>query len=269
MTTRRERLENKLQKRLDWAAARAQAADREFEKADLREEKSGIPFGQPILVGHHSERRHRNAIRRADSAMRRSIEHSDMSRHHAAKADGIERQLNNSIFSDDPDALEQLEAKIAKLEREREVNNAVNKIIRRKPKEQRTEAKIAELCALGISEATADKLFEPDFCGRVGIPSYVNQNLGSRIKAAKDRLTTIKRRQERTEAAESNGGVSIEGGDYVSITFAEKPEREILNALGTAGFRWGNGSWSGRREAIPACVAELIEGEPCSEPIPQ
>lgn len=32
------------------------------------------PMGEPIKVGHHSERRHRSAIARADAAMRRSIE---------------------------------------------------------------------------------------------------------------------------------------------------------------------------------------------------
>ena len=47
------------------AEKRSAEAQRRFEASDLREEKSGIPFGQPILVGHHSERKHRNAIERA------------------------------------------------------------------------------------------------------------------------------------------------------------------------------------------------------------
>lgn len=47
----------------------------------------------------------------------------------------------------------------------------------------------------------------------------------------------------------------IEGsGDYVRVTFAEKPDREILKQLKAAGFRWGGGSWSGRRDALPASV---------------
>ena len=76
--TRRERLERKLEKRIEWAEARKSAAAMEFSRADLSEEKSGIPFGQPILVGHHSERRHRRVIERADHAMRRSVENADM-----------------------------------------------------------------------------------------------------------------------------------------------------------------------------------------------
>ena len=31
---------------------------------------AGIPAGQPILVGHHSERRHRRALERSDTNMR-------------------------------------------------------------------------------------------------------------------------------------------------------------------------------------------------------
>jgi hypothetical protein len=69
--------------RLERAADRAEALD--DRAARLAREAAGhsdrahaataqIPFGQPILVGHHSERRHRAAIARSDSAMRRSIE---------------------------------------------------------------------------------------------------------------------------------------------------------------------------------------------------
>ncbi|MBX2987796.1 MAG: DUF3560 domain-containing protein [Bdellovibrionaceae bacterium] len=38
---------------------------------------SAIPLGQPILVGHHSERRHRRDIERIDQNMRKSVEESD------------------------------------------------------------------------------------------------------------------------------------------------------------------------------------------------
>jgi hypothetical protein len=59
--------------RYDDLAARAQArSDAAYETA--RSIGSGIPFGQPILVGHHSERGHRAALRRIDRNMRRSID---------------------------------------------------------------------------------------------------------------------------------------------------------------------------------------------------
>lgn len=57
-----------------------------FDRADLREEKSGIPLGQPILVGHHSERRHRRAIERADNAMRKACEETDKAKYFEGRA---------------------------------------------------------------------------------------------------------------------------------------------------------------------------------------
>jgi hypothetical protein len=255
MSTRRERLERKLDKRLEWAESRKEKASSAAKRGDLSEEKSGIPLGQPILVGHHSEKRHRRALKRANNAMRQAHEHYEMSKHHEQKAKGLERQLSNTIFSDDENAVEALEAKIARLEAERKQNNAVNQVIRRKPKNERTPAKIAALVALGLSESTAAKLFESDFCGRIGIPSYVNQNLGGRIKAARDRIATIQRQNEKRERVEaSENGIIIEGGDWVSVTFAEKPDRGILSALKAAGFRWGRGSWTGQRENLPECL---------------
>jgi len=259
--TRRERLERKLEKRIKWAEARKSAAAMEFSRADLSEKKSGIPFGQPILVGHHSERRHRLAIERADNAMRRSVENADMAQHHAGAAAGLRSQLDRSIFSDDPDAVEALEAKIAKMEAERELNNRINAIVRQKPRAVATPDKIMSLVALGMSEPTANKLFENQYGLGVGIPSYVNANIGGRITEARKRVEEIKARKQRQQAAENaSGGVLITGaGDYVSITFAEKPEREILNDLKSAGFYWGRGCWSGLRDNIPASVTGMTE----------
>lgn len=251
--TRRERLERKLEKRLEWAASRKAKAEQRFTNA--HNATAGIPMGQPILVGHHSEKRHRAALERSDSNMRAACESSDMAEHHTSKAAGIERQLRNTIFSDDDNAIEELEAKIANLESQRDTNNAINKIVRAKPKNELTDDKLAKLTALGLKESTARQVFVPDFAGRIGIASYVNQNLGGVIGNAKKRIEDIKRRQERSQAAESNGGVAIEGtGEWVSVTFAEKPDRDVLNALKDAGFRWGGGSWSGKRSDLPECV---------------
>ena len=46
--------------------------------------------------------------------------------------------------------------------------------------------------------------------------------------------------------------------EYVTVTFAEKPEYGIIRDLKSAGFHWGGGSWHGRREALPESVTELL-----------
>jgi hypothetical protein len=91
--------------------------------------------------------------------------------------------------------------------------------------------------------------------------SYTITNLGATIRTDKKRIEEVKRRQARAQRAEAAGGVTVDGkGDFVTVTFSEKPSRATLDALKAAGFHWGGGSWSGRRDALPACVAQEGEG---------
>jgi hypothetical protein len=82
-----------------------------------------IPFGQPILVGHHSERRHRNAIDKIGANMRKSIELDKTAEYYANKAENI----SNAISSDDPDAVTKLQTKLAELEKLQEEMKKINK----------------------------------------------------------------------------------------------------------------------------------------------
>ncbi|MGI5255672.1 DUF3560 domain-containing protein [Actinacidiphila glaucinigra] len=58
------------------AAGRAAAAS-DAAYAGVRRIADGIPFGQPILVGHHSEGRARRDVKRMDDGMRKSVEQGD------------------------------------------------------------------------------------------------------------------------------------------------------------------------------------------------
>lgn len=46
-----------------------------------------IPFGQPILIGHHSEARHRRAIDKSWNAMGKSVELSNKAKEYDSKAE--------------------------------------------------------------------------------------------------------------------------------------------------------------------------------------
>jgi hypothetical protein len=61
---RRQRLEDAARKANAEAARRLDTA---------HEIGSHIPFGQPIMVGHHSEKRHRGDIERIDNNMRKGV----------------------------------------------------------------------------------------------------------------------------------------------------------------------------------------------------
>ncbi len=243
---RRERLERKLEKRREWAAGRKRLADSSFKRAIAA--TAMIPMGQPILIGHHSEGRHRAAIARSDSAMGKMVESMNMAEHHVSKAAGLEAQLDSSIFSDDPDAIEQLEAKVDRLEAERERIKAINKAIRSgagwearisPPLSEDERADLVSLARFGSSS-------------KPGYPPYKLQNLGGVIRNAKQRVEDVKRRNARAAEAEANGGQVVKiHGDYASVTFAEKPARSVLESLKAAGFHWSGGSWHGKADQLP------------------
>ena len=73
-----------------------------------------IPFGQPILVGHHSERRHRRDASRIGAlhtkAHEARTEAADLARRAAVVGTA-------GISSDDPDAIAKLEAELIELRR--------------------------------------------------------------------------------------------------------------------------------------------------------
>lgn len=252
--TRRERLEAKIEKRREWAQARERDAERQFEAAhNLTKD---IPLGQPILIGHHSEKGHRATIARSHANMDKGCESVAMAKHHESKAKGLERQLDNCIFSDDENAVEAIEAKVAVLEAKRERMkriNAAHKAFLKKP-ESLDKADLTD------EEKQAIRNYKPAYSWEPHpFPPYSFTNLGGNIRRYKERIKHVKIRAERAQKAEAAGGVVIEGtGEYIRVTFSEKPDREILNALRGAGFRWGGGSWTGARVSLPESVRSLV-----------
>jgi hypothetical protein len=231
---------------------------------------SVIPFGQPILVGHHSEGRDRNYRNHAWNKMGAAVAQQKLAEHHESKAKNLESALDRTIFSDDDNAVEAIEARIAQHEAQREQMKKINSMYRK--------GDAAGLAALGIDleNLKAKLVAAGPWFGKAPHMPYEMSNLGGRIQADKKRLEAIKAQQSRqAEAAATENGVVIKHfgsgiTSYSSVTFAEKPERPILNALRDAQYTWGGGRWCGPTENLPACVAELVEApEPEPEQAPR
>jgi hypothetical protein len=261
--TRRERLEARLQKRQEWAAGRERKSAQAFDAS--RKATEGIPFGQPILVGHHSEGHHRRAVEKSWNKLGQGVEHAKMAEHHDAKAGGIAHALDSSIFSDDPDAIEAIEARIVSLEKQREDARKIGAAWRKAKKPKSTDSegwkRVAEILgwtdgAVALIKARRDCASEEGFLNRGPVPSYVLSNLGGNISRLKKRVEHIKILQSRAARAEAApGGICIATrDDYAQITFADKPERATIEALKAAGFHWSGGSWFGSASKIPAEV---------------
>jgi len=200
-----ERFQNLAQKH---QVASAQAMQRSDALSDV------IPFGQPILVGHHSERRHRKDIDRIQKGMRDSIEHADKAEYYAQKAEKL--QESTVISSDDPEAVKKLKEKLSKLEELRERIKAENKEARKQ--------------------------------GRDPSPAYVLSNLGQNIRSVKQRIKAEQARTAIPEIDETINDIRIQVDkveNRVKMFFPEKPSAEIRTELKRNGFRWSprNGCW--------------------------
>lgn len=110
-----ERKEKKLERYLE-LSQKANKRSKEYLKKHDKIANT-IPFGQPILVGHHSESRYRNDIKKMDNDIRKSIAEDKKANYYEDKIKSIES--NTSISSDDPNVIKKLEQKIVRLEEQK------------------------------------------------------------------------------------------------------------------------------------------------------
>ncbi|KFF42167.1 conjugal transfer protein TraC [Pseudomonas sp. BRG-100] len=229
---RRERYE-------DRAASASQASDSNYQKA--RDMASLIPFGQPILVGHHSERRDRNYRGKIHTTFGKSFALQDKANHYARKAETVG---TGGISSDDPDAVTKLTEKLAGLERSQVRMKAANKIIR---SSQTTEGKIMALVALGFSESGAAQVLEKDFAGRVGFPAYALSNNSAVIRSTQQRIKQLVANQQRAPVERKGNGYTYREDteeNRVMFVFHAKPDPEareqIRLVMHDHGFKWSS-----------------------------
>jgi hypothetical protein len=248
--------------------ARIQRFRDRAEKARAKSEglyKSGmdalrvIPLGQPILIGHHSEKADRSYRNRAFVKLDKASAESEKAQYYEGKAHSAES--NHSISSDDPDAVEKLRARIEKAESLQSRMVAANKIVR-KFKADKHNGTLA-LEQEGFAAGTAAHLFEPDFMGRLGFPDYALQNNNANIRRMKERLATLERSSAaETTEIERNGIRIIENAEENSIqlVFPGKPDVSVRTLLKRNGFRWSptNGAWQRHLNSAGKYAAQRI-----------
>lgn len=158
--------------------------------------------------------------------------------------DKIRSVGTGGISSDDPQAVEKLEAKLAALEKHQELMKAANVAIRMKDP-AKGDAKLAEL---GYTPEDIAKLRAPDFCGRIGYPAYALQNNNANIRRIRGRIAELKKRTENTpEGWEFDGGrvVVNTAENRLQVIFDGKPDADVRTELKGEGFRWApsQGAW--------------------------
>ena len=238
LARRKERLEDRAER------ARAKA-DGEFARS--QEAVRHIPLGQPILRGHHSERRHRRDLERSHAAMDRALEQSKRAEELEYRAS---RVGTGGISSDDPEAGTKLEAELEKLEARRELMKRVNREYRKGgweavtglSDEVRERLKVASLRALGGKESP--------------FPGYALRNLGANIRRVRGRIEELARSAEEPERETVTGpGYTIEhckAENRIRFVFDSKPDEETRALLKGEAFRWARSIGAWQRKATPA-----------------
>lgn len=183
MSTYRERREARAERLEGWAAGRDAKAEAAFTRA--HDMASVIPFGQPILTDHYSAGRDRRYRDRIGRTMDASIEHAEKARSMASRAATIKDQLAGSIYSDDPDAIEALRARIAGLEAERDRIKAYNATCRKGAPDQSllTDAERRDLATV--------LRYAPHQSKGGAFPGYKLSNLNGNLNRNRKRLAEL------------------------------------------------------------------------------
>jgi len=238
------RYEERKQARIDYYNAQAAKATQRSnalatESIDMI---SMIPPGQPILVGHHSESRHRNHLERADNKMRKSFEESGKADYYAHKAEAAES--NTAISSDDPEAVTKLETQLATLEENQSYMKRANAYYRKHGTMKGYEG-IAVDKAVAIDEEIKNGY---SWCQQP-YPSYKLQNNNANIRRIRQRIESLKKRRALSPDSgwEFDGGRVVMNVEYnrIQIFFDSKPDEDVRKELKRWGFKWAPslGTW--------------------------
>lgn len=238
--------EERKQARIDRLNKKAEKASKASEQLYNESKKMAdvIPCGQPILIGHHSERSDRNFRNRIHNKMKKSVEEADKSEYYEKRARAAES--NQAISSDDPKAIEKLQLKIEQAQKKQEIMKACNKIV--KNKKLSNDEKILKIMDLNLTSTIATKLLQPDYMGHIGFPAYAIQNNNANISRMKKRLESLKiSEMAETKEKEYNGFKVVENVEEnrIQLIFDYKPDYETRSLLKRNGFRWShyNKAW--------------------------
>jgi chemotaxis protein histidine kinase CheA len=235
-----ERKERRISRYEDRALRANAEAEAFFEKA--HDMASAIPFGQPVLVGHHSEGADRSYRKRVENTQRKSFEAAEKAAYYQDKAETA--AANNAISGDNPDAVNLYREKLAKLEAAQEEMKAVNKAFAKGDD---------ALKALGFTDEQIAKMKNniPSY-ERKPYPSWALSNNNAEIRRVKEKIEQL----EKMDTVESET-IIFKGGkllvnaesNRVQFLFPGKPSDEIRSLLKSYGFRWApsEGAWQRQR----------------------
>jgi hypothetical protein len=232
-----KRKENRIQYAKNKSASNLKKATRLHKEAD---QIANATQGEPIHIGHHSEKRHRRDLDRMHNSIRGAFEATDKAAYYEAKAKTIEE--NTSISSDDPNAIEKISERLATFVSLQEFMKAANKCIKRKDKAGFLKLEYG-------SERLWNSLNTPDPCDGLGFPHYKLTNNSANIRRLKTRLQELVKASTRVRKERVIKGVTVienVEANRIQLIFPGKPSEEARKNLKyNFGFIWcgSEGAW--------------------------
>lgn len=205
-------------------------------------------------MGHHSERGHRNALKRIDNRMRKASERDKDAKRLAGRAAGLGK---SGVSSDDPEAVRKLKENLAGMEAERVRMKATNAAWRKVGKPQVGPEHVDGWRKFKETSGMGDKEFVA-LLRRIELmpyetrpfPSYSLTNLGANIRRVHQRIDTLKAAAEapEREPIEGDGWCIFEDRDEnrTCVEFDERIPKEHARHVKSCGFRWNRrlGCWT-------------------------
>lgn len=259
VSTGREDYEERKDARIDRMEDRAAKAQAKSESHYQTSNQIGerFAFGQPILVGHHSEKKALRDRDRMWNQMGKSVEESEKAKHYTQKA--ASAASNTAISSDDPEAVIKLKEKVQKLEENQELMKKINTAWRKYKKnpDSLDKSDLDEVYKKRI------RAYEPEYSWDKGpFPSYAITNNGANLRTTKKRLKDlIEKSQDETTTLYDENGIQIIDNveeNRVQIFFPEIPPKEIRKKLNSNGFNFSKRSgdvWQRKRSSWASQMA--------------
>jgi hypothetical protein len=205
---------------------------------------SVIPFGQPILVGHHSEgrdRRYREKIHRTFVA---AFEADKRAKELERRAESVG---TGGISSDDPDAVQKLREQLEHHRAAQARMRAVNLAHKRWLKDPAT------LATSGLSEADQAHVvsYRPAYTWEPHpYPPYSFHNLSGNIRRIEKRIAQLGERvsEDTPSTVHPCAGYQVVenfGVNRLQLVFPGKPSAAARTLLKRNGYRWSptEGAW--------------------------
>lgn len=178
-----------------------------------------IPFGQPILVGHHSEKGDRSYRGKIEKKWQKSFEISKKADYYDDKVKAMTH--NRAISRDDPEAVTKLQAKI-------EHEKLVHKTAKAKRKDFRDR-----------KEELIKELTDREYWSKYYLLESYMTGATAEIKRCQGRIQEIQDLEKIPDIDETINNIKLYTAEgRIRIDFGFKPDEETRTKLKQHSFKW-------------------------------